>query len=192
LIGSFRPQISSEGNKDLTKLIQWENRLLISVVDREKETGDSIGIPVILDRIDEAKAQVTERLNPLLEKNVRAGTLTFLVPEKGEPTEVEVKESFVVISTLTMNFSRNDQAISLALRNRFVTIAVEVPKLNKSKRVEIAKSTIRNFNSHKHAADQKHSEQMKHLKRPVSKIKKFAEAIADSFSDNFFVLDVAF
>ncbi|KAA6359825.1 MAG: hypothetical protein EZS28_044648, partial [Streblomastix strix] len=134
IIGSFKPQEMKSNETDLTKLIKWENGPLLIAVES--------GIPVILDRIDEAKAQVTERLNPILEKNARRDKAPFLVPEKGESTEQQVAQGFVVIATLTTNPNRQTQAISLALRNRFVTVAVEPPELNEEFRTLFAQTVI--------------------------------------------------
>jgi hypothetical protein len=51
IIGTFRPQFLKNTDNDITKLVEWENGpLLISA---------ELWIPVILDRIDQAKAQVT-------------------------------------------------------------------------------------------------------------------------------------
>ncbi|KAA6379758.1 MAG: hypothetical protein EZS28_024715 [Streblomastix strix] len=136
IIGSFKPQEMKSNETDLTKLVKWENGpLLISA---------EFGTPVILDRIDEAKAQVTERLNPILEKNARRGGTQFLVPERGESTEQQVKEGFVVIATLTTNPNRQTPAISLALRNRFITIAVEPPELKEELQTLFAQIVISN------------------------------------------------
>jgi MoxR-like ATPase len=121
IIGAFRPQRLSHPDEDITKLIQWEDGPLLKAA-RE-------GIPVILDRIDEAKAQVTKRMNPVLEKNAQLGPTKFLVPEKGESPEVDVQYGFVVIATLTIDPHRCSPGVSLALRNRFVTVAVERPDL---------------------------------------------------------------
>ncbi|KAA6394275.1 MAG: putative Midasin, partial [Streblomastix strix] len=134
IIGSFKPQEVSGEETDLTKLIKWENGPLL--------IASQAGIPVILDRIDEAKAQVTERLNPVLEKNMRRGITTFFVPEKGEQTEEQVQQGFVVIATLTINPHRQTSAISPALRNRFVTIAVEHPELTEYLRTSVAQAII--------------------------------------------------
>ncbi|KAA6354005.1 MAG: hypothetical protein EZS28_050468, partial [Streblomastix strix] len=136
IIGSFKPQEMKSNEKDLTKLIKWENGPLLIAAES--------GIPVILDRIDEAKAQVTERLNPILEKNARRDKAPFLVPEKGESTEQHVAQGFVVIATLTTNPNRQTQAVSLSLRNRFVTVAVEPPELNEEFRTLFAQTVISN------------------------------------------------
>ncbi|KAA6398498.1 MAG: putative dynein heavy chain [Streblomastix strix] len=134
IIGSFKPQAISGNETDMTKLVQWQNGPLL--------IAGEIGMPVILDRIDEAKAQVIERINPVLEKNSQREKIKFLVPEKGEAVEQEIKQGFVVISTLTINENRQTPAISLALRNRFVTVAVESPKLQEQQRAQIAKDII--------------------------------------------------
>jgi hypothetical protein len=49
----------------------------------------------------------------------------FLAPEKGEMAEQPLKAGFAVISTLTTDSTRQNQRISVGLRNRFVTIAVK-------------------------------------------------------------------
>jgi hypothetical protein len=41
--------------------------------------------------IDEARAQITKRLNPLLEKNARPGPTLFRVPEKDECPDIGMK-----------------------------------------------------------------------------------------------------
>ncbi|KAA6353939.1 MAG: hypothetical protein EZS28_050534, partial [Streblomastix strix] len=134
IIGQFKPQEMKSNETDLTKLIRWENGPLLIAAES--------GTPVILDRIEETKAQVTERLNPILEKNARRDQTSFLVPEKGESTEQHVAQGFVVIATLTTNPNRQTQAISLALRNRFITIAVEPPELSDKLRTLVAKEVI--------------------------------------------------
>jgi midasin (ATPase involved in ribosome maturation) len=100
----------------------------------------SNGIPVILDRINTAKAQVTERMNPILEKNARFPDTTFLVPEMGKSKEQEIKCGFVVIATLSIDPNGQSEGVSLALRNRFVTVAVEAPVLEESLTRSIAVS----------------------------------------------------
>jgi MoxR-like ATPase len=140
IIGAFRPQSLSGDHEDITKLVQWEDGPLLDAAQR--------GIPVLLDRVDEAKAQVTERLNPVLEKNARLGPTKFLVPEKGESPELDVKVGFVVIATLTINPRRQGPAVSLALRNRFVTIAVEAPVLVVPLREKIAQMAITSVSDH--------------------------------------------
>ncbi|KAA6403417.1 MAG: hypothetical protein EZS28_001045, partial [Streblomastix strix] len=134
IIGSFKSQEMKSNETDMTKLIKWENGPLLIAAES--------GTPVILDRIDEAKAQVTERLNPILEKNARRDQTPFLVPEKVEFTEQHVAQGFVVIATLTTNPNRQGQTISLALRNRFVTIAVDPPELSDQLRTLIAQTDI--------------------------------------------------
>jgi hypothetical protein len=74
-----------------------------------------------------------EGLNPLFKKNARLGPTLFLVLEKGECQEIGAKEGFVVTVTLTVNANRNGEAVSLALRNRFVTVAVDSPVLSSIK-----------------------------------------------------------
>jgi MoxR-like ATPase len=133
LIGAFRPQPLMQG-EDLTHLVQWENGPLL--------TAALNGLPVILDRINIAKAQVTERMNPILEKNARFEGSSFLVPEMGKSKEQPVAPGFVVIATLSIDPNRNSEAVSLALRNRFVTIAVEAPVLNESLKLSIARAGI--------------------------------------------------
>jgi midasin (ATPase involved in ribosome maturation) len=59
--------------------MEWEDGPLL------KSAGKRI--PVLLDRIDEAKAQVNERVYPILEKNSSVGCASFLVQEKGESIE---------------------------------------------------------------------------------------------------------
>jgi hypothetical protein len=92
--------------------------------------------------------QVTERLNPLLETNAKIEDVQFLVPEKGGLDQMDVGKSFVVIATLatptsTSQMCGDNCGISLALRNRFVTIHVESPDLNSSEiRKEIARSVL--------------------------------------------------
>jgi hypothetical protein len=142
VIGSFKPQQLAPNKKDITKLVQWENGPLLKAA--------TTGTPVILNRIDEAKAHVTERINPILERNARLdeknGRRTvFLVPEKGEDIEQPMKAGFVVVATLTLDPSRRDLAISLALRNRFVTNAVESPKIDVDLKKRIAVMTIERF-----------------------------------------------
>lgn len=44
----------------------------------------SLGLPVILDRINEAKSQVIARLNPVLEINAQSHPQSFEVPENTE------------------------------------------------------------------------------------------------------------
>ncbi|KAA6396296.1 MAG: hypothetical protein EZS28_008170, partial [Streblomastix strix] len=134
IIGQFKPQDINVYETDMTKLIKWENGPLLIAAES--------GTPVILDRIDEAKAQVIERLNPILEKNSRRDKAPFLVPEKGGCTEQQVEQGFVVVATLTTNPNRQEQAISLALRNRFVTIAVDPPELSDQLRTLIAQTDI--------------------------------------------------
>jgi hypothetical protein len=79
--------------------------------------------------------------------------VTFLVPEKGGIIQLKVGNSFVVIATLATpssafsssesdSFGKNDVGISLALRNRFVTIHVETPDLNFETRKNIARSVL--------------------------------------------------
>ncbi|KAA6353964.1 MAG: hypothetical protein EZS28_050509, partial [Streblomastix strix] len=134
MIGQFKSQEMRSNETDMTKLIKWENGPLLIAAES--------GIPVILDKIDEAKAQVTEILNPILEKNARRDQTPFLFPEKVEFTEQQIKEGFVVIATLTTNPNRQGQAISLAFRNRFVTIAVEHPELSDKFRTLFAQTVI--------------------------------------------------
>jgi hypothetical protein len=74
-------------------------------------------------------------MNPILERNAQLDKkndlrTVFLVPEKGEEIEQPVKAGFIVVATLTLDPLRRDQAISPELRNRFVTIAVENPKID--------------------------------------------------------------
>jgi hypothetical protein len=132
----------TENETDVTKLVKWENGPLLEAAMTE--------IPVILDRTDESKAQVTKRMNPLLDRNApldeKKGRQTvFLVPEKGEDIEQQVKTGFVVIATLTLDPLRRDLAISLALRNQFVTIVVESPKLDVDLKKGIAMMIIDRF-----------------------------------------------
>ncbi|KAA6377565.1 MAG: hypothetical protein EZS28_026909 [Streblomastix strix] len=134
IIGSFKPQEMKSNETDLTQLVKWKNGPLLIAAES--------GIPVILDRIDEAKAQVVERLNPILERNARREKTIFLVPEKGESTEQQVAQGFVVIATLTTNPNRQEQTISLAFRNRFVTIAAEPPELINETRTFVAQTVI--------------------------------------------------
>jgi midasin (ATPase involved in ribosome maturation) len=78
--------------------VKWEDGPLLE--------GAMNGIPVILDRIGEAKAQVTERMNLVPETNARFGPTKFFVLEKGECTEVDVKPGFIVIATLAIDPQR--------------------------------------------------------------------------------------
>jgi midasin (ATPase involved in ribosome maturation) len=98
ILGAFKPQTLTSDSEDITRLVLWENGPLLE--------APSAGVPVILDRIDEAKAQVSEHLNPILEKNARLGVTKFLVSEKGELTEIVVEKGFTVIATLTIDAHR--------------------------------------------------------------------------------------
>jgi MoxR-like ATPase len=133
IIGAFRPQhLATE--TDITKLVEWENGPFLEAA--------MSGLPVILDRIESAKAQVTERINPILERNSLSSTRSFLVPEMGDSIEHEVEPGFVVIATLTTD--QHGHGVSPALRNRFVTIAVEAPSLNPGVRKSLARIAMGN------------------------------------------------
>jgi hypothetical protein len=56
IIGAFQPPPLQQG-EDVTHLIQWEKGPLL--------TAGLHGVPLILNRISTAKAQVTERVNPI-------------------------------------------------------------------------------------------------------------------------------
>jgi hypothetical protein len=67
-----------------------------------------------------------------------------------------VKDSFIMISTLTIAPQREGPAVSLALRNRFVTIAVESPAFDPSLRDDITNMVIRKVTSHLTSVDRGH------------------------------------
>jgi MoxR-like ATPase len=169
----------------IANIIRWEDGPLLRAADR--------GIPVILDRIDEAKAQVTERLNPLLEKNVRLGPTTFLVPEKGEQTEVNVKEGFIMISTLTIDPYRQGPTVSLALRNRFVTIAVDSPLLEPALRENIAQVVIAKVTADLKSTNLSHMPAWAVSKEPSEdEAKKLSHAVAKLTANAQTVREIAF
>jgi MoxR-like ATPase len=134
IIGAFRPQPLANGETDKatdpTQLVQWENGPFLRAA--------LLGVPVVLDRIESAKAQVTERINPILERNARSSARSFFVPEMGDSTERDVQSGFVVIATLTTDQHGPAHGVSPALRNRFVTIAVEAPQLDAEARESLS------------------------------------------------------
>jgi cobaltochelatase CobS len=69
----------------------------------------------------------------------------FLVPEKGESMEQSLIPGFVGLATLTLDGIRQTPAISLALRNRFVSIAVENPTMTSDLKQQIAVTTTAKF-----------------------------------------------
>jgi hypothetical protein len=76
-------------------------------------------------------------LNPLLETTAKTEEVEFLVPEKGGSDHVKIGKSFVVLATLavptsTSQIYNGSGGISLALRNRFVTVRVSSPDLSSS------------------------------------------------------------
>jgi midasin (ATPase involved in ribosome maturation) len=131
---AFKPHTLVSDSESITRLVQWENGHLLE--------ASSAAVPVILGRIDETKAQVSERLNPILAKNARRGVTKFLVPAKGELTEIVVEKGLTVIATLTIGARRQTPATSLALRNTFVTVAVESPVMTSALREKISKIVI--------------------------------------------------
>jgi hypothetical protein len=60
-IESFKLQLSDGEGDDIKKLIQCQNGPLLSAA--------TLDLPMIRDRIEQVKVQVTERMNPILEQN---------------------------------------------------------------------------------------------------------------------------
>jgi MoxR-like ATPase len=58
---------------------------------------------------------------------------------------LNVIPGFVVIASITTNSYLQNPAISLALSNRFMTIAAEFPEFNEELRFYIARATIKRF-----------------------------------------------
>jgi midasin (ATPase involved in ribosome maturation) len=172
-----------KGEDDITKLVSWEDGPVLEAARQ--------GIPVILDRINEAKAQVTERLNPILEKNTRVNQTTFLVPEKGECTEIEVKEGFVIIATLTIGSNEEHLSLSPALRNRFVVVAVKSPVLDNSLRKKIAQTVMSRVSIQLNSLNLSHLPDWILSKTPSKQVgNKLAQAIS-GMVDDMTIRDVA-
>ncbi|OUM69791.1 hypothetical protein PIROE2DRAFT_57210 [Piromyces sp. E2] len=142
LLGCFQPNTdeSIKDNKnsgegvDLTKIISWVDGPIIRAGKK--------GNPVILDRIDGAKAQVIECLNPLLEDNSVFNNVQFKLIEKDNKEQIDIGKGFVIIST--MSIEDGQEMMSKALMNRFVPIYLDDFLLNSETIKKITEITIKN------------------------------------------------
>jgi len=145
LLGCFQPNINEnveENNKsdegvDLTKIISWVDGPIIRAGKK--------GNPVILDRIDCAKSQVIECLNPLLEDNSVFNNVQFKLIEKDNKEQIDIGKGFVIISTMVIEEGK--EMMSKALMNRFVAIYLDDFTLNSETIEKITKITIKNLNN---------------------------------------------
>jgi len=144
LLGCFQPNINenkdsstSDDNIDLTKLISW--------VDGPILRAGRKGSPVILDRVDYAKAQIIECLNPLLEDNSVFNNVQFKLIEKDNKELISIGKGFVMIGT--MSIEEGKKMMSKALMNRFVTIYLDDILLNSDAIEVITEKTIEKLNN---------------------------------------------
>jgi midasin (ATPase involved in ribosome maturation) len=91
MTGSFKP------------MVEWLNGPLLSAA--------TLGLPMIRDHIKQVKAQVTERMNLVLEQNSLKIGVSFLAPEKGETVEQPLKAEFIEIATLATDSTWQNQLI---------------------------------------------------------------------------------
>jgi len=145
LLGCFQPSIDtniekndkpSENGIDLENIITW--------VDGPILRAGKKGNPVILDRIDGAKSQVIECLNPLLEENSVFNNVQFKLIEKNNSEQVDIGKGFIVIGTMEMKDGK--EVISKALMNRFVAINLDDFELNSVAIEKITDMTIKKLN----------------------------------------------
>ncbi|ORY29839.1 hypothetical protein LY90DRAFT_512768 [Neocallimastix californiae] len=144
LLGCFQPNTNEnkENNDknesvDLTKLISWIDGPILKAAKKGK--------PVILDRIDCAKAQVIECLNPLLEENSVFNNVQFKLMEKNNKEQINIGKGFVIIGT--MEIEEGKEMMSKALMNRFVAIYLDDFVLNSQSIEQITKLTIKKLNT---------------------------------------------
>jgi len=137
LLGCFQQDKNecqnSYDNVDFSKFITWEDGPILRAGKK--------GYPVILDNIGSAKAQVIERLNPLLEENSVFNDVVFKLIEKDNKEQINIRKGFVVIGT--MELEEGKEMISNALMNRFVPIYLDDFSLDSNKIKEITEKTVK-------------------------------------------------
>jgi MoxR-like ATPase len=134
LIGEFVSESLFESQEENSDFCIWEEGPILKAAIN--------GTPIILDGINEIQGQFTQRLNPILDLNSRQNENHIFIPEYDDDMKVPVKSGFVVIATLTLKDEVEKQSISFNLRNRFVTIAFESPRLTFEMRAKIAETVI--------------------------------------------------
>ena len=133
LIGCQKPIV---GNDTFSNLIKW--------VDGPILKSAKNGSPVILDNINYSKTQIMECLNTLLETNFKEKKDNiYHVIQNNEEKEIKVKDTFTIIGTMKDN---NNQNMSKALINRFVSIYINEININEKNIEELIKKVIRNYN----------------------------------------------
>ena len=149
-------------------------------------------------------------MNPLLESNAKLNNNNdnprkFIVPENGSEKDgsIDVGSDFVVIATVShlpesqfSQMNKGENSISLALRNRFLTIQFEANKINENSRKEIAKSIIEKeeakiSKSHMNDNDGIPSSLRPNLITDPAVIDKLSECIAKAFTDETPIRQIA-
>lgn len=64
---------------------------------------------MILGRANTGKAQVTDRMNPILEKNMWCSSTSFRVPEIGKSKKQAIESGFVIIVALSIDPNRKSE-----------------------------------------------------------------------------------
>jgi hypothetical protein len=104
-----------------------------------------------------------------------------------------VKEGFIVIATLPFDPHRRSPAISSALRNRFVTVAVEEPIRDTQLREPISAMVIDKATFHLASIDvSRVPEWMRPKEFAQSEVRKLAQVVAQRTVNNDIVRDIAF
>ena len=133
---STKQNNNNNNERDLSSLVEWNDGVVIK--------GIKEGKPVILDDLNNSKAQTIESLNSILETNVKFQELNYPnVQKDNEIIKNDKNKKFIIIGT--MKIGKKEKQISPALMNRFNAIYLDEIEISKENIENLVEKTVENL-----------------------------------------------